>query len=762
MINSVVADVEVLPNLFSIIFVDLTDYLTKFKDCVNDKGKPVPLTEKYSVSEIKSKLSNVKSKTFYITDFDDSQLLEMVSYISDMHSRYITETDIDGNIKQIPFRTDLYGYNILAYDDLMISAFLMYFNRFDTTKELIQFLYNISKKIISYQDDDRSKLYGDKQMETITKFKLPYTSVDLFTLFHLNSCGVNIDAETGERKKFGKGLKSVSINLKWYELLQFNLPPICDKDIDYYHKLPQYKGMSAENINKLVSSFDRYIIKDYLNDLLIYNKNDVFICCEIVRQNPDEIRLRYSLSKLYKLDVLSSARSNIANKLVTKWYSERSGLHPSKFVKLRTERTWLHFSKIIFPHIAFKTPELQKVLEEMKKVKITRTNKDAFTKKINFYGTTYVLATGGIHTEDNPGIFKSTKDYTYVHWDYNSYYPSIMVAYNICPKHLNQYVFTELVRYARDTRVLCKHTKDEEKQVIKGIPNKIAAEALKIVINAIYGKFGSDTFFLYDRFAQMQVTINGQLMTMTLVEELELNGIHCISANTDGIVIKLPNDKRDVFIDITNRWNEANKMKADGEEYKLLVRRDVNNYLDVQKDDTQEFKGDLDPNMYRKDLSKGYNAPIVAKAVARYFIDNIPIMETLTNATDILDFCKTQNVGKQFELVYDIVNKDTKEINTIVTQSQCRFYVSKQGVILQKRHRVTGALSRLAAGSVVTILNSLNDIPITERNIDYKYYYEECFKIINPIKLGISNKGKGKTACKKYFGMYNSLFDEDE
>ena len=43
-------------------------------------------------------------------------------------------------------------------------------------------------------------------------------------------------------------------------------------------------------------------------------------------------------------------------------------------------------------------------------------------------------------------------------------------------------------------------------------------------VSIIDGKLGSDTYFLYDRFAQMQVTINGQLMTMTLVEELELNG----------------------------------------------------------------------------------------------------------------------------------------------------------------------------------------------------------------------------------------------
>ena len=47
-----------------------------------------------------------------------------------------------------------------------------------------------------------------------------------------------------------------------------------------------------------------------------------------------------------------------------------------------------------------------------------------------------------------------------------------------------------MVRYLRDTRVKCKHTKDEDGYVIKGVPNKIADEHIKIVINSIYGKFG--------------------------------------------------------------------------------------------------------------------------------------------------------------------------------------------------------------------------------------------------------------------------------
>ena len=161
---------------------------------------------------------------------------------------------------------------------------------------------------------------------------------------------------------------------------------------------------------------------------------------------------------------------------------------------------------------------------------------------------------------------------------YTSYYPYIMWKYHIAPEHIHEATFNKMIGYLIETRVKCKHTKNEDGLVIKGVDNKIGAEALKIVINSIYGKFGSDLFWLFDNIAKLKVTINGQLMTMTLIEELELNGIHVISANTDGIVIKLPRDKFDVYKDITTRWNEFNRMGADFEEYEEIVSRDVNKF----------------------------------------------------------------------------------------------------------------------------------------------------------------------------------------
>ena len=763
-------DVECFVNLFSIIFVDMKNYFQVFADCVDEEGNPIALTEKLTVAEIEQRLDTIQCDIFYISDTDDSQLLELVSYINKMEAHYITKISDKGEVYQIPIRTDLFGFNNQGYDDLMIKAFLMYFNRFDSTKHLLVKLKEINDKIIKLQKD-KDLFYQDKELELIRKYRVPYATVDLQQIFSLHSASVNIDKDTKERVKYGKSLKQTSINLKWHKLLDFTLPPIDQEEyLLYWSKKDNYRGMELKLLNQLITNdFDRYVLPKYVKPMLHYNRNDVFLVCEIARQKPDEIKLRYSITQAFNINVLCSARANIADKLTVKFYSDMSGLHKDQFIKKRTDRTRLSFKKIIFPHIKFKTKQLQDLLEDMKCVSIYHTNKDSFTRTFDFYGTTYTLATGGIHSVDKPGIYKSTDKYVYLHHDYTSYYPSIMISYGICPAHLNKGAFIKMMSFLKNTRVECKHTKDSERLVIPGVPNKIAAEALKIVINSIYGKLGSELFFLYDRFAQMQVTINGQLMTMTLIEELELNGIHVISANTDGIVIKLPRDKFNIYKDITDRWNETNKMGADYETYKEIVTRDVNNYFDIQENGKIEYTGAFDPKQYLKELKKGYNMPVVAVAVFNYFVYNKPVMETLREHKDILDFCKTQNVGKQFDVVYD----EMKNGNCITIHSQrhVRFYVSSKGVVINKQHKETNKRERLASGLPVQILNSLDDKPIEERNINYSYYYNEAYKIIDPIKLGISPNQKansklgtvsGKSLIKKYSHQYQTLFDDEE
>lgn len=791
MILSYAYDVEVLPNFFSVTIVDIGNYLKMFSDVctINKKGNktPVPLIQKYTVKEIKEKLSKVKRKSFYITDTDDSQLLSMLGYLNQMTPHY------DEN--NIPIRSDMFAYNSSKYDKLMIAALLMYANQTNTTKELITKLYDTSKTIISLQDNpEMSK--RDYFLSSLRKYNLPYIDIDVMTIFALNKIGKGEDSK-GNTIYFGKSLKQTSINLQWYELLEHELPAISEKDIHFYNKDFRYKDMPASQINQLIDKWDRYIIPEWIDDIMHYNLNDVFIVCEMVRLYIDEIRLRYNISKAYGVDVLSSSRSNIADKLFIKFYSEFSGLAESQWRGRKTERTAMSFKRVIFPFIKFQTKELQELLEEMKKItiysigkkalkdvaskytdlKYLKTNTESGWFEIKLNNLIYTIATGGLHSQDIPRELKSkivymdapstggephadtsiwdviTDDsYIYVHWDIASFYPSIMDVYKIAPAHTNESIFVKLIHWLKETRITAKHSKED---YIDGIPKDVLAQVLKIVINSIYGKLGFERGDICDRLAVLKVTINGQLMIMMLCESLEQAGIEVMSANTDGIVVKLYKRNKAKFEEIANDWKKLTKLDADSEEYKCYINRDINNYVIEEINGKVSYKGDLNPNMYAVDLQKGYNMPIVAQAVVNYFLNNKPVLETLYECKNILDFCKTQNVGKQFHVEFTVGS--SREI----LQRNVRFYVTNKGGVLEKVNDNTHGRNNMCAGYQVSILNTLDDKRIEYRNINYSYYYQEALKIIDPIKLNISPKQKGgKSLIKKLSGQYESLFDD--
>ena len=770
-------DVEVLPNYFSITIVDISNYLNIFADCCDikiKKGKEVkkqkPLVEKLTVKEIVNKLNNVRKWQFDITDYDDSQHLKLIKFINDL----CPHKDIKGN----SIITYMYGFNSGSYDKYMIACLLMYSGICSNVKELCTKLYETSKKIIELQND-KDLFFRDYYMKTLREYPLPYKDIDVMKIFALNKVGSGTN-DKGEKVYFGKSLKQTSINIKWYELLEFELPPISYIDYGIYQERPRYKGLSIDELNNLISKWDRYMVEEYRKPMNHYNLNDVFIVCEMVRLYVDEIRLRYNLSRTYEIDVMNSSRSNIANILFKKFYSDFSGLRPEQWTGKKTQRTTMSFKRVIFDNIKFKTKQMQDFLESIRPVVLTSIGKDAFQRDITIGNLTYTMATGGLHSQDPPRKLVSKLNYTdlpgdsvwdglsddsyiYIHFDIASFYPSIMGIYKIAPEHLDAGVFTKLINWLKNTRVEAKHSKEE---FIDGIPKDLLAQALKIVINSIYGKLGDENSDICDRLAVLKVTINGQLFILMLCEELEMNNIEVVSANTDGIVVKLYKKDKLKFDEITSNWLEITKLGADSELFSHYIDRDINNYLFKEIGKDPGYKGDFNPKLYIEDLQKGYNQPIVAQAVENYFLYDKPILETLYEATDILDFCKTQNIGKKFTVEF-FDNAGYKEI-----QRNVRFYVSKSGGSLFKVSKADNYRGNLCAGYKVKVLNTLDDLPITERDIDYEYYYNEALKLIDPIMLGISPNQKGdkdkgiksgKALLKKYGGgSYNTLFEDND
>lgn len=725
-------DVEVTRNYFSVVFVDLRSYLKIFSDCVDNDGKAIPLVDKLTIAEIKQRLETIPKKRFVLYEDDDTDLFSLLYWLQQ--------------------EADYFGYNNKKYDRLMLSALLMYYNQFDKPSKLITFLYETSQRVIRSSNNDT--LWTDNFTSLILRNNVAFRDLDLFQIFRLDH--------------YHKSLKQTSINIKWYNLKEYTMPPIGDLDRHYYHeRLPEAKGMTDRELNiHYRNVFERFIPKEYLNEVADYNDNDVYIVAELIRMNQEEVLLRYRISKEYKVDVYSASRSTIADKVIVKLYSKFTGLHPKAFIDTKTIRRKILVSEILSDKIAFSTPELNDILSDIRSLTL-RGEKGEFDREFTFMGTSYTIATGGLHSNEIPAVYVENSDSIIVDRDVASYYPNMIRSLKVCQKHLIPKAWFRIADTIVDERLEHKHlAKDKSLDVMERDKHATAAACLKIVANAgIFGKMGSEKSFLCDKKAMYQVTINGQLFLLMLIEKLELAGIHVISANTDGIVTIVPRELEQTADDICHWWEKHLGLELEFTYYTKYVTEGVNSYLTVKRGGSSKFKGRMNPKMFLEDLSKGYNSPIVAKCVTEYFINGTPVMETLRNAKSILDFCRTQNVNHKYRLEFTHV-VDGK-IRTDVVQRNTRFYISSTGGTLMKvesmgwneRNEEQVKKSSLCAGQRVSICNTVDDTDISELNVNYLYYYNEAMAIIEPIEQSRNNKGKGKRLVKKYYGMRNTLFD---
>ena len=725
-------DVEVTRNYFSVVFVDLRSYLKVFSDCIDNEGKAIPLIDKLTVAEIKQRLETIPKKRFVLYEDDDTDLFSLLYWLQQ--------------------KADYFGYNNRKYDRLMLSALLMYYNQFDKPSKLVTFLYETSQRVIRNSNNDT--LWTDNFTSLILRNNVAFRDLDLFQIFRLDH--------------YHKSLKQTSINIKWYNLKEYTMPPIGDLDRHYYHeRLPEAKGMTDRELNiHYRNVFERFIPKEYLNEMADYNDNDVYIVAELIRMNQEEVLLRYRISEEYKVDVYSASRSTIADKVIVKLYSKFTGLHPKAFIDTKTIRRKILVSEILSDKIAFSTPELNDILSGIRSLTL-KGEKGEFDREFTFMGTSYTIATGGLHSNEIPAVYVENSDSIIVDRDVASYYPNMIRSLKVCQKHLIPKAWFRIADTIVDERLEHKHlAKDKSLDVMERDKHATAAACLKIVANAgIFGKMGSEKSFLCDKKAMYQVTINGQLFLLMLIEKLELAGIHVISANTDGIVTIVPRELEQTADDICHWWEKHLGLELEFTYYTKYVTEGVNSYLTVKRGGSSKFKGRMNPKMFLEDLSKGYNSPIVAKCVTEYFINGTPVMETLRNAKSILDFCRTQNVNHKYRLEFTHV-VDGK-IRTDVVQRNTRFYISSTGGTLMKvesmgwneHNEEQVKKSSLCAGQRVSICNTVDDTDISELNVNYLYYYNEAMAIIEPIEQSRNNKGKGKRLVKKYYGMRNTLFD---
>jgi len=264
--------------------------------------------------------------------------------------------------------------------------------------------------------------------------------------------------------------------------------------------------------------------------------------------------------------------------------------------------------------------------------------------------------------------------------DVTSYYPSILEIFGIYPFHLSKTIFLKLISFFKNDRVRAKKA-----------GAKLEAESLKIVINRIYGALSDFYDYLFDPKATYETTLNGQLSLLMLIESLETNGIHVISANTDGIVSKIEYHQEELYQKLCKDWEKLTKFELEYTDYEKYIRSNVNNYIAIKKgfrDSEDKLKAEKKyvkgKGSYISDtpFNKGFNHPIVAKALYNYLVFDIDYKKTIkeywkTNPFAIYDYCISQKVDKKYEVYYTrVVNG-----NIIKTELQQynRFYITNKG-----------------------------------------------------------------------------------
>ena len=548
----------------------------------------------------------------------------------------------------------------------------------------------------SYSFDNVVMNYIYKEYEDFYGKPTAYITNKVFTFAHRLIAGADIDVQykyympfrTIDLMKIGglqKSLKSVAVNLHWHKI----------QDLPY--------------------GFTSFIEDEQVDTIIKYNLNDVDITEKLYEALLGKIKLRWKLSNVYNISLMNDSDSGIANKLLLKMYSEETGLNPREIKELKTEHDLVDLKEIIPDYIQFKTEKLTKFLTKLRSEHVTKETK--FKKSIIIGSTKYDILKGGLHSNMPPDIYETTDAHKIIDADVASYYPNILINNNIYPNHLN-HSFIDVYKKIVANRLAAKNA---------GLMDE--SDGLKITANSTFGKMGNKHHWLYDLKAMYATTIIGQLSLLMLIEDLELNGINVFYANTDGITAKVKKEQEDLFYTICKNWSDNLNYTLEYTIYKKLVISTVNDYVAIADNGKIKQKGDYITN---PELTKGFDKPIVAIALNEYFINNIPVRDTVYNCDNIYKFCVTKKVDAKFKIEFHQIIDGEMFKNELSKTN--RYYMSTSGGRLLKVQGMSKDTTDFCVDSNVILFNDYFHKPsIKDYHINYPYYIKQIEKILLPL-----------------------------
>lgn len=572
------------------------------------------------------------------------------------------------------------GYNNIHYDNPIINYIIDYYNvmKDKTYIEICKSIFNLSKTILNSKE-------GEEDAWKKWKYQQWFESFDILTMLYSTQLRV--------------GLKEMQVTMQY------------------------------PNVQEFVYDWDVPLIESKFDEMIQYNINDVESTSELLDRCKKDIDLRIEIENEYGVRVLSKDGVNIGMKIITQKYLEKTGQTWWDIRNLRSPMDRIPLKDVILPFVKYNNPVLKDLLDTLKK-QVVSPGRKGYEYKFIFNNLRYTVGVGGIHSVNDPEIIIPKEDEYLIDCDVASLYPSMLIQHKFYPKHLGP-EFLEVYSKIREERLEAKHN-----------GNKVKDTTLKFALNGLSGNLQNEHNFCYSPFAVMQIRINGQLLLLMLAEKLVEIGCKIVQANTDGLFLICKKDKYEDYQKACKEWEKLTKLELEEDRFEAMYQYAINDYIAVKEGyhKTKNKKLIKTKGMFITEvlLGKGLSPKIIPEAIINYFVDNIPVEETIKDCRDIRKFLKAEKTGKQW----------TVEYNDKIQQRINRFYVSNNGYYLWKFKDNAGVkeYQNMLKGYAVTLHNKFySDEDLQWKyaqgetfesiyDINYNYYISQCKKIINEIK----------------------------
>lgn len=345
-------------------------------------------------------------------------------------------------------------------------------------------------------------------------------------------------------------------------------------------------------------------------DVISYNVNDLYITLDLYNYLKEDIELRYSIRDKFSVkNALQLSSPQIAERILQRNATRGERSNSVEYLMPKSELI----------------PRCLKHLPKRLEFEVNQTNGSPILTDKSVYTigrTSYRMGLGGLHsTEKNlvqKGVLRNV--------DVVSYYPSLILQFN---KELQiPWIEDYATFYERRNGV----------NGIKGVKGfETESNVIKLILNGSFGKLGSVYSPLYNPELLLKVTLTGQIYLLKLIEMLTDAGGDVFSANTDGVEVTNITDSR--LGRVVGEWERLTKLKMEFGEYKELYARDVNNYIAIYNGYAKR-KGIF----AKPSIEKNSEHPIIYEALVQYYLNGIPLEDTIRGCKDMNQFALSRQV----------------------------------------------------------------------------------------------------------------------